>query len=235
GKIKKRSDLFEKNLLILNLRPGTYNVKAEKEGYRQWEKTVTVQEHLVEVCFPLLIPQNLKPEGIPKYLVIAPAKKGQKQKREINEEFTEAVELIRIYDKPSKGIIPGWDNSDVVKYRLGSDRKLRGKVLLLREGSRIYAKWTGNKDQRPFFIPGEGKQLIYSAGRKIRSFGFFPDRNDSMMVLLDDGTLYAVEIDNRFGVHNIYTIMKNCTRFAVSDEILYYVSGGNLYRIDFKP
>jgi len=52
-------------------------------------------------------------------------------------------------------------------------------------------------------------------------------------VLLDDGTLYAVEIDTRFDVQNSYRLVKNCSKFAVSDEMLYYVSGGNLYRIDF--
>jgi len=233
GKVKKRAGILERNLLVKDLRPATYYARVEKEGYRVWEKNVTVAEQKVEVCYPLLIPQNLKPELVPRYDIIKPEKKGQKTRREPNDEFTEAMELFRTWGKPSKGIIPGWENRDEKKLRLGADRKLRKKVFLFREGNKIYVRWTGSEDQRPFFISSAGKRLVYAPDKKIVSFGFFPERDDSMLVLLDDGTLYAVELDTRFDIQNIYKIARSCTRFAVNDEMLYYVSGGNLYRVDF--
>jgi hypothetical protein len=54
-------------------------------------------------------------------------------------------------------------------------------------------------------------------------------------VLLEDLNLYAVEIDTRFEIQNIYKIVSNCSRFAVKDESLYFFSEGALYRIDFEP
>ena len=233
GKVKKTAGLMEKNLLVRDLRPGTYYARVEKEGYRLWEKNVAVQEQKVEVCYPLLIPQDLKPEMVPKYFIVKPEKKGQKPKRELNDEFTEAIELFKTWGKPSKGVIPGWENSDIKKFKLGADRRLRRKVLLFREGNRIYVNWTGSEEQRPFFISTKGKRLVYAPDKKILSFGFFPESDNSMLVLLEDGTLYAVEIDTRFDIQNIYRIVKNCTKFAVNNEMLYYVSGCNLYRIDF--
>lgn len=233
GKVKKTAGLLERNLLVRELRPATYYARIEKEGYRVWEKNITVSEQKVEVCYPLLIPHDLKPELIPKYNIITPEKKGQKTKRELNDEFTEAIDLFKTWGRPSKGVIPGWESGDIKKFRLGADRRLRKKVFLFKDGNKIYVKWTGSEDQRPFFISSEGRRLVYAPDQNILSFGFFPERDDSMLVLVEDGTLYAVEIDTRFDIQNIYKIARNCTKFAVNDEMLYYVSGGNVYRVDF--
>jgi len=235
GKEKKRADFLERSMLVRNLRPATYNVRVEKNGYRVWEKNVTVQEHMVEVCYPLLIPEKLNPEMIPKTIKIESDKKGVKPKFENNDEFFEAIELFKLQDKPAKGFIPGWDSGDVKKLKLGADRKLRSKVFLSREGNKIFVKWIGSKEKRPFFIDSEKKKVAYAPDQKILSFGFFPGRDDSMLVLLADKTLYAVEIDTRFDMQNVYKIAQNCSRFADSDELLYYSAGGNLFKIDFNP
>lgn len=233
GKVKKTAGLLEKNLLIRNLRPATYYSRIEKENYRVWEKNITVNEQMVEVCYPLLIPANLNPEPVTKYLKIKPAAKGKKPKFELNEEYTEVMDLFRVYGKPVKGMLQVWENRDVKKLKLGRDRRLWKKVFLFREGNSIYVRWTGSDEERPYFIPSKGKRLVYAPDKKIISFGFFPERNDSMLVLLEDGMLYAVEIDTRFDIQNTYRIAKNCSRFAVSDELLYYFSAGTLYRIEF--
>ena len=222
-------------MLVRNLKPGVYYVRVEKEKYRSWEKNITVEEHKVEICYPLLIPNDLKPEKIPNVIIREHEKKGAKPKREVNDEYTEVTELFKLYDKPAKGIIPGWESGDIKKFKLGIDRRLRKKVFLAKEGNKIYVKWTGSEEQRPFFINSAAKRLVYAPEMKILSFGFFPGRDDAMLVLLEDGAIYAVEIDTRFEIHNIYKLVKNCSRFAVSDELLYYFSGGVLYKIDFKP
>lgn len=234
GKIAKKAGLFERNLLVDNLKPGAYNARVEKEEYRPWEKNITVQEQMVEACYPLLIRSSLEPELIPKYQLIKPESKKGKTQRQPNEEYTEAMELFRLYNKPAKGLIPGWGNSEIKKLKLGADRKLNRKVFLFREGNKIYARWTGRDEKRPFFIKSDGTISVYSPDKKIVSFGFFPGRYDSILALLEDGELYAVEIDTRFDIHNIYLIAKNCSRFIVSDELLYYFSGDALYRIDFE-
>lgn len=234
GKVKKTSGLLEKNLLIRDLRPATYYSRIEKEGYRVWEKNITVNEQMVEVCYPLLIPDSLKPEPVTKYLKVKPVMNGRKPKYELNEEYVEAAELFKVYGKPVKGMLTVWENSDIRKLKLSRERRLWKKVFLFQEGNKIYVRWTGGDEERPYFIPSKGKRLVYAPEQKILSFGFFPERNDSMLVLLDDGSLFAVEIDTRFDIQNTYRIAKNCSRFAVNDELLYYYSEGVLYRIDFE-
>jgi hypothetical protein len=237
GKNVKRSNIFEKDMLIRNLVPNTYYVRIEKNGYRPWKKNVKVQEQKVEVCYPLLLPNTLKPQFVPKYSV----KDKMKPKREANAEYSEAMKVFNTYDNPVKSLIPGWENSDIKKYKLDANRRLNKKVLIFRQGNishqgnKIYVKWIGTDDKRPFFIESAENRLAYSSDKNILSFGFFPGRNDAMLVLMDDLVLYAVEIDTRFEIQNIYKITASCSRFAVINEFLYYFSENALYRIDFEP
>jgi hypothetical protein len=231
GKDMKRSNIFEKDMLIRNLIPNTYYVRIEKNGYRPWKKNVKVQEQKVEVCYPLLLPNVLNPQFVPKYLV----KDKIKKKYEANAEYSDVMKVFNTYDNPAKSIIPGWENSDIKKYKLDANRRLNKKVLISRQGNKIYVKWIGTKDKRPFFIDSAENKLAYSTDKNILSFGFFSGRNDAMLVLLDDMDLYAVEIDTRFEIQNIYKIAVKCSRFAIINEFLYYFSGNAMYRIDFEP
>jgi hypothetical protein len=234
GKITKNAGLFEKNILIRELIPETYYVRVEKEGYRVWHKNVKVQEKKVEACYPLLIPLKLHPEWIPKYLDKTD-KNGRKTGRKPNVEYSEVIDYFRAYNKPPKDFIPGWEDSDIKKYKLGPDRRLRKKVFIYREEERIYVKWIGSEEKRPFFIDSAGSKSVYFPNQKILSFDFFPGRNDAIVALLEDGILYAVEIDNRFEIQNIYKIAINCSSFAVKEEFLYCFSEKAMYRIDFEP
>lgn len=232
GKIAYTTGVFNEKILIRDLVPKTYYVRVEKNGYRPWKKNVVVKEQKVEVCYPLMMPLKLNPRFVPKYI-----RAGDKKNKgfEPNEEYSEALKVFRAYDKPAKGIIPGWGGGDVKKYRLGAHRRLFKKVLLSRQGNKIFVKWTGADERRPFFIgpSGDKHRLAYSSGKKILSFGFFPGRYDALLVLLEDLDLFAVEIDTRFNIQNMYKIASNCSRFAVRDELLYYFSRGSMYIIDF--
>ena len=231
GKNAKTSSLFERDLFVRNLMPKAYYVRLEKDGYRPWKKNVRVQEQKVEVCYPLLLPVKLNPQFIPRYLKI----KDNLKKWEANEEYSDALKVFQTYDSPVRSIIPGWEDSDIKKYKLNAYRRLNKKVFLFREGNKIYVKWTGTEDKRPFFIDTAKQKLVYAPEKKILSFGFFPGRNDSMLVLLEDLNLYAVEIDTRFEIQNIYKIISDCRRFAVVGEFLFFYSGNAIYRIDFEP
>jgi len=233
GKGVKKAGMFEKNILISNLMPATYFVTVEKDGYRTWKKNITVEEQKVEVCYPLLIPSKLNPQPVSKYLTHA--EDNKKKKLETNEEYAEAMKLFSTRDKAGKGVIPSFGDTDAKKYELGTGRKLKKKVFLFRENNKIYVKWTGIDQKRPFFIDSADRRLAFFPDKKILSFEFFPGRQDAMLVLLENLNLYAVEIDTRFGIHNTYRIVSNCNRFAVKDEFLYYLSGRSMYKIEFEP
>lgn len=224
---------FEKNVLIRNLSPKTYLVSVEKDGYRPWKKNVKVEGRKVEICYPLLIPVRFDPQRVPRYLAATPAKK--KNRREANEKYLEAMKLFKTPDRVLKTSKTGWGDVDLKAYGVETGGRLNRKVLVYAQKNKIYVKWTGSEKKRPFFINASDKQVAYSSSKKILSFDFFPGRQDSILVLLSDLGLYAVEIDTRFGIHNIYKILSNCNRFAVEDVYLYYFSGKNMYRLDLDP
>lgn len=237
GKLKKASGIIDRNILVQNVKPGNYTVNVEKEGYRPWVKYIKVQEQLVEVCFPLLVPSELKSEEIPKFIPVEKSdlKKGAKRpKPELNDDYTDVLELIKEAKKPVKSIFPTWNTKEIAALKLGPMRKLKGKVFLSNEGNRMYVKWIGKKDQLPFFINTMSKKLVYTPEKKITAFDFYPKREDAFLVQFDDGSLYGVEIDTRFGNQNSYRILKYCSRFIVHYEMLFYFIGDKLYSIDFE-
>ena len=232
GKNIKKAGVFEKNILIRNLTPQTYHATVEKEGFKTWKKNIKVEEQKVEVCYPLLVPNKLNLRQIPKYLPKKEEKKGKKP--DANEEYSEAMKLFGTDDKIGKKA-PAGNDSDKENSEFGADRKLNKKVLLFRQENKIYVKWTGMEQKRPFFIDSPDKKLVYAPDKKIHSFDFFPGRNNAVLVLLENLNLYAMEIDRRFEIQNIYKIATNCKSFAVKDEFLYYLSGKSMNVIDFEP
>jgi hypothetical protein len=203
GKLKKSAGIIDRNILVQNVKPGNYTVNVEKEGYRPWVKYIKVQEQLVEVCFPLLVPTELKSEEITKYLPVEKSesnKKGSKRlKPELNDEYTDVIDLFKEAKKPAKSIFPIWNKKEIAALRLGPMRKLKDKVFLANEGNKVYVKWLGKKDQLPFFINTMSKKLVYSPEKTITAIEFYPKRNDAFLVQFDDGSLYGVEVDTRFG------------------------------------
>ncbi len=238
GKLKKSAGILDKNMLVQNVKPGSYTVKVEKEGFRQWTKYVKVQEQLVEVCFPLLVPSEPESVEIPRYLPVEktePLKKGAKRpKPEVNDDYTDVLDLVKKAKNPSKSIFPTWNSKEIAALKLGPMRKLKGKVFLSNEANKVYVKWIGKKDQLPFFINTMSKKLVYTPDKIIKAIDFYPNRDDSFIVRFDDGSLYAVEIDTRFGNQNSYRIVKYCSSFLVHYEMLFYFIGDKLYSIDFS-
>ncbi|MBN2040632.1 MAG: PEGA domain-containing protein [Spirochaetes bacterium] len=232
GKALDKTNLLEDNIFIQDLLPETYYAEVEKPGYRPWRKNVEVREQKVEACYPMLIPLKLDPEWIPEYNA-AQNEKGEK-KRSLNKEYSDAMELFKNFNKPEESILPAWTDSLTKKLRLGPDRKLKEDVFLYRRENIIFAEWKGAYDRMPYFLNPDKKTCAFSSEKKILSFGFFPERNDSILVLLENGDLFAVEIDRRFDIHNIYRIAKKCEKFATADERLYFLAEKILYRIDFS-
>ncbi len=238
GKRKKSAGLIDRNILVQDIKPGTYTVNVEKDGFRQWVKYVKIQEQLVEVCFPLLVPSEFKVVEIPEYLPAKktdPAKKSKKRaKTESNDEYTDVVKLYKESKKPAKSIFPVWNSREIAALKLGPMRRLKDKVFLSNEGNKLYVRWTGKKEQLPFFINTMSKKQVYTPDKTITAMDFYPKRDDSFLVRFDDGSLYGVEIDTRFGMQNSYRILKYCDKFFVHYEMLFYFIGDRLYSIDFE-
>lgn len=231
GKLKKKSGLVDRNILLQNLKPGLYSIKLTKDQFHTWEKRVKIQEKQVEVCYPLLVPEKFEPEEIKKYLPLK--QKNKKTKYILNDDYKEISDLFKKPAKSSHGLLSRWYNGEAGKIKTGRNIKLKGNVLLSKEENSIFVRWLGKEDNLPFFINTMKKKKIFTSGSTISSFDFYPGRSDAMLIRFDNGSLYAVEIDTRFEQQNAYRILRYCSRFLVDEQILYYFSGSRLYSIDF--
>jgi hypothetical protein len=233
-KLTKKAGLIGRNILVQNLKPGTYSIRLEKENYWYWRKNIKVQERQVEICYPLLVPEKFKPVEIKKYIPAdkKPAKE-KKKKYIINDEYKEAAELFKKPVKPGPGLLSRWYKNKPEKIKTGKNIKLKNNVLLVKKGNRIYAKWLGKEEQLPFFINTMEEKPVFSSRSIINSFDFYPGREDSILVRFSNGSLYAVEIDTRFTTQNSYRILRYCKNFIVDQTMLYYFRGSRLYSLDF--
>lgn len=233
-KLKKKAGLIGHNILVQNLKPGNYNIKLEKENYRPWKKQVKVQQKQVEVCYPLLVPDEFKPQEIKRY--IPPKTKykiDKKAKYIVNKEYKEISELFKKPEKTGPGFLTRWYKNESEKIKTGKNIKLKNNVLLSNEKNRIYVKWLGKEEQLPFFINTMEKKFVFSSRSYISSFDFYPGRDDAFLVRFSNGALYAVEIDTRFNHQNSYQILRYCSKFMIDQMELFYFRGSRLYCIDF--
>lgn len=234
GKLKKKSGLVDRNILLQNLKPGLYSIKLTKDEFRSWEKRIKIQERQVEVCYPLLVPEKFEPLEIKKYIPSEKKKvKNKKVKYVINEEYKEVSDLFKKPAKSSPGMLSRWYKGEAGKIVTGKNLKLKGNVLLSKEGNRIFVKWLGKEDHLPFFINTMKKKQAFTSASIISSFDFYPGRNDAMLIRFDNGSLYAVEIDTRFIQQNAYRVLRYCSRFLVDEQTLFFFTGQYLYSIDF--
>ncbi|MBN1496447.1 MAG: hypothetical protein JXA07_06740 [Spirochaetes bacterium] len=231
GKEIKRSGVIIQNLLIQDLKPDVYTVRFEKENCTPWTKKVPVKAKRVSVCYPLLLPQEIKPVEIKKY--IPAEKKDLKTKNTrhtVNDEYIEVNKLFKKAAMHSAAIFPGSLQREVLKP--GKNLKMQGRVLLGLEKNRIYVTWTGKKKNMPFFINTMKRKQVFTSLERITHFDFYPGRSDSFLARLAGGNLVAVEMDTRFGENISTVLLKRCDRFIVHNLTLYYYSGSRLYKYD---
>lgn len=66
GTLDKETKLFQKNVLIQNLKPGTYKVVTSKDGLISWKKDLIVYPETVTEAHTFMLPTNPKLEKAPK-------------------------------------------------------------------------------------------------------------------------------------------------------------------------
>ncbi len=194
--LNKETSVFQKNVFVQNLRPGRYEIAVSKEGYNSWSKSLTVFPQRVTEAYPFLIPQE------PNFVEIKSSLATNKEngtttrafKAEENPLFTEVVKAFATTTKVGT-------TSDTVK--------IKRKLSIENRKGTIFAFWNGDKDSIPtYFCVGETcKNIIkVETDSRVRSFDFFPGRDDVLILALAD-MIAVVEIDDRSS-QNMQTLIK---------------------------
>lgn len=225
--IIKETSVFQKNIFIQNLRPGSYEVKVTKDGLQTWSKRLVVFPQTVTEGFSFLIPEQPILEEVPEFLVeknggSSTTTKSVQKKPVRNTTYSEDILLFGTSTKMTA------TSTDILKTK----RKLSVENI----NGILHVVWQGNQDSTPYYFCINQickKEVIIRAGSKVKSFDFFPGRDDLLVVALSNG-VYVIDIDDRSD-HNIQYLMEASNLdFRIKDgETIYIKDGKKLYRVIF--
>ncbi|HBE02323.1 MAG: hypothetical protein A2096_06345 [Spirochaetes bacterium GWF1_41_5] len=202
GKFYKKIPVFSDQLFIQGLNTGIHTIRAEKENYYPWIKRLEIKAQKVAVGYVLLVPVNPEIKNIPRYIPITGRKPG------VDGQSRQYADLSVILQK----------NNITGKIRI------KKKVVIWREGKRIFARWKGRKKMTPEFLVDNfffKKNLIYQAKGEILDFDFYPGRNDTILISEHGHGIFTLEMDKRPPYQNAHKIMVNACNFAVINDIIY--------------
>lgn len=213
GKKTKRTSFLGRSTIIKNLLPGHYKVSIIKDGFWNWQKTLSVNSETVSFRNVLLIPKNipgkmigtstlkeaLKPppyQGMKKYwrlssgdfLILGEDKNFYLNKEKIGGEFPpEALEILKA--EPSAIFIDG------------------DKRIVFWDGRNIDSLWIGGANTIPQWQKEQEISVFASPpGSRIREVFEYPNWDDYLIASFSNG-VWAIEME-RDGGQNISPLYK---------------------------
>lgn len=222
--VKEITSIFNKEVLVKDLKPKDYLVLAGGEEYWPWAKIVSVSPGEVSALYPLLIHKSLSFKEILK----------------TDDMYADAAKLFLVNTKNS-GIATSTIATSTLS--VASSTALakaqgitKGKMRVWKEGNSIFASWLGSSDRIPPYFCSLDRVCVstitvFQSATVLGRVDFYPDRDDAIMLTLDRG-IYAMELDVR-NYHNFYPIYKgNDPDFRIAGSEVYIKDGSNLSVIE---
>jgi len=226
--------------LIRRLSPGEYDIKVSKQGYSNWQKTLTVKSKLVtEVQNIVLVKQTITPNLVAediKYLTFSQDKKR-------------AIYLTS--SQPALRLIDFTDNTDIQIYPASASAKTGYTVLLPSlsnlsdilwspNGERLILSFTANRYyilnlKNPIEIIDIHNLIKILSNYKlysIKDLAFHPQNSDRIYFYFKNN-LYFIEIDNSNPNNSLVSspIVYNALTYVIyNDKILYIDTNGEFYK-----
>lgn len=203
--LKKTTGFFSREVVVKSLKPQEYLVLVSHNDYWPWAKSVNVNKGEVTPLYPLLIPKVL----------------NETELKAPSAEYSQAIALFRPDPKEASSTL------DVIL------TSRRTKVWV--EENLVFAQWLSNPAAAPAYFCRTGdcthSNVLFSPTMKIKRFDFYPDRDDAIILTLDDG-IYVTELDNR-QYQNVYPIyLGKEPDFRVRNNTVYVRDGDFLAKID---
>lgn len=179
NELKGQTSFFQREVLVKNLKPDNYLVLVANEDFWPWAKQVTVERGEVEPLFPLLVPKTIKMTEVK---VTDPA-------------YKKTVALFKSATSTLFSTI-----SPSLSATVASSTIDRRQTAIRYEDQAIFASWLDDQEGAPKYFCQHGSCvkpiLVFQSFVPIRSFDFYPSRDDAIILALDTG-IYAVELDSR--------------------------------------
>ncbi|HEY4478987.1 MAG TPA: hypothetical protein VI981_01350 [Candidatus Paceibacterota bacterium] len=219
GKRVKDSRFYDQGFFVQNLRPDTYFIIVARSGTWSWSKKLEVKEGKVTLAHAVQISQKPTVREVVPLLSAATSTRSSEYERVSALFNTEsAITFLR-----ATSSLP-----------LGSEANpiLKRKVSLWKKGSVLYAGWTGESENVPYFFCASecsARTPIFVRPYELGGIDFMPGRFDVALVKLEDG-IYAIELDKRSEQNTIPLYMSATADYrVVNGETLYIKDGKKLF------
>ena len=237
SKKKKKTNIFQKELFLQDLRPDTYVVYIMKEGFWPWVKEVEVEERKVTTAIAFLVPKEPKGEVIARTLASDKATSATTTPvtgGKLNPEYIDVVELFQNHEiekkKASALAAKSASATSTAENTPGVFIAERGRVGLWQDDTRVLATWQKDEDSLPNYFCREKvcekAVLVFNSITPIKDVDFYPGREDVILVAVQNG-IYVIEIDAR-KYQNFQPVYKGVDPyFVVSGNTLYVKDNNN--------
>lgn len=222
NRLDDSTSVFQRGLLVKDLRPNIYSIKLAKEGYIDWIKNIEVKEERVAEAYPFLIPRKISATPVPSLI---PKSSTASSTMITNPDYKE---YITLFSTTSKSILP--KKTTTASSSLGQAKPVNiypnienKKLVIEKRGNDLYAVWQGSEDATPFYFCIQKEDscvkefLVYSA-LNIGAFNFYPSRNDVIFVVVDS-KIMIVELDKRLP-QNIVELYESPVKDVVDFRII---------------
>lgn len=223
--IVKETSVFQKNIFVQNLRPRTYDILVTKNGYQTWKKRLMVSPQTVTEGHTFLLPQKPILEEVPAFLTDnsssgTTTSKVAQGKLTSNPVYSEALALF-VGTSTTKSVAT---TSDYIK--------TKRKLTVTNTSGVLHAVWGGSGDSTPYYFCSDQtckNEVVVEAQSKVRSFDFFPGRDDLLVIALSNG-VYVIDIDDRSEHNTQYLEVGSGLDFRVQNDETIFIKDGKTIR-----
>jgi len=199
GKQHDITSFFKRDVLIKNLRKGTYDILIKKEGYNSWTEKIKVSDNIVSEAHIFILPTDVDMREIPKNIIIETTSgKATSTLKKKNQEYTD---IANIFSSTSVPLVKKTTSTSTdFKSNLGIKNSpiMSGKMGVWQENNNIYAKWFGSDDFSPRYFCDEvncSKTInVFNSQLKFRRIDFLPQYDEVILIALAD-QIFAIQIE----------------------------------------
>lgn len=182
-KLKEVTGIFNREYLSQDVKPGRYFVRAENDGYRDWQKYVEVSPQRVSSVYPFLVPEKFDFTEIME--LVSDTATTTKE----NTKYTEYLTLFEEVQEKATSTEP-----EILK-------RVFGDVQVWYEDNMLYAEWLERGSYLPaYFCENDDCQnplVFLEVNSPVVNLDFYPGRDDVVVFASENGSIFAAEIDKR--------------------------------------
>ncbi|MEI7777661.1 MAG: hypothetical protein WCI52_03565 [bacterium] len=220
GKLERQTNSFQKGFFASDLTPKQYVIKVQKDKFSDWNKTIIVLPQQVSEAYPFLIPNQVD------MATITPRIADSSGVTTTNPVYTAIATLF----DPLKIVTTHISTSTIATTSPEALAVPHQKVKVWKEKDSIFAEWTGDPSDTPFYFCSQPvllktgdqatstcstKILVYKAAN-LGTVDFYPGRNDVILFGTKDG-IYVTELDMRPNQNIVTLLSGQGYDFRVSD------------------